>query len=367
MDPFSLMWIGAMVWFIKTAVEDRAATASSRAAARDARLDARAAASPRQGRPPHIPRLDAPRRSARLGSRITAGLSTYPALAWMIPAELFRGARHGLLVGRYYRRNGGDLAAARRQAEDTDTARGRRVPGARTNPTPGNRGASQPRTDTPPAGTDPQQDVPADRPIATAKNDITDAEVIKPTRRTNDTPTPDTTTAPKPTTTPADTTGPEPGADNSTPAPQPEGTPAMGDIATSPDMPANPGNLADGGDYNTVELLAKHGMQLGEELQELASQVESALRAYTRYAESVGAEAAGLRLDNATQTDITELESGLSEYRAAQARAAAASEAITEAASTLHRNLTRRHGAIREAVVDSPVNAAHSEFYKETV
>ena len=240
MDPFSLMWIGAMVWFIKTAVEDRAATASSRAAARDARLDARAAASPRQGRPPHIPRLDAPRRSARLGSRITAGLSTYPALAWMIPAELFRGARHGLLVGRYYRRNGGDLAAARRQAEDTETASGRRVPGARTNPTPGNRGTARPGTGTTPAGNDPQQDAVADRPIATAKNDITDAEVIKPTRKTNDTPTPDPTTTPKPTTTPADTTGPEPGADNGTPAPQPEGTPAMGDIATSPDMPANP-------------------------------------------------------------------------------------------------------------------------------
>lgn len=360
MDPFTLLFLAVFVWGTGEAVRE----VRVRAAARADRIEVRrrpprpampgpaGAAAPRLVRndrhaPDRGPRhLHAPHRAARTGSRAAAAVTTYPALAWLMPRAFFRGWRHGRMVGRAWRRNGGDLDAATRTAADTATRNGWHIPdwarpdGPRRHNS-GNPPAAAPYDRTPRPGApgpripDPDTPLTAVEPVPTATaTGIDDAELVP---------------------SPGDIAFLRAATDNTT---TPEGPRTMSDITTAPI------GAIETGDYEALQFLATHAGRLGQQLEEAAVDIGRLLATYQNAAENAAADAAAMHVDSATQGEITELHVRLSEIGTAHARLGQLAEALTEAADVLRLGLTARHGGIHDAVTESPLaRAADGAFY----
>jgi hypothetical protein len=383
MDPFTLVFLAAFVYGTREAIRG----ARDRSAARAGRIEARrrppgtrgtrnasgATALRSHPAPDRDHRhLHAPHRANRFGSRAAAALTTYPALAWMLPAAFYRGWRHGRLVGKHWRRNGGDLEDAKRRAAAQAAARGWHVPEwavpGRAAPT----GTRRPRRVTPPPGAPSQ---PTTGPAVPEPAPSPPADAIEPAAPTPPSGAPPAPATPTPNATPGDVTDAEvvdfsdlntlrlilaaTSAATASPrtAPATKGNP-MSDIAPAPAA------LFENGDYEALDSLGTHGQQLGEQMEEHAAEIVQLLNAYEQAAENAVAEAASMNADAATQVDIAEFQACVSEAKAELVRMSALAEAITEAAATMKQNLASRHGAINEAVQDSTVHhAANSGFY----
>ena len=127
--------------------------------------------------------------------------------------------------------------------------------------------------------------------------------------------------------------------------------------------PANTA-LFEGSDFDALDALGTHGQQLGEQLGEHVAEIGQMVTSYERAAENAVAEAASMRVDGATQTDIAEFQASVAETKTALAQLAVLAEQVAEAARTLKSNLAARHGAINEAVQGSAVHhAADTSFY----
>ncbi len=370
MDPFTLVFLGAVAWFIKQRVRDVHYNSLARAARIEGRRtgnpvprpprtthtsetlsrlpqdrrERRTARAARGARPP----LDQPARAASRGSRVAAGMTMYPALLWMVPAALARGLRFGWVVGRHYRRNGGNHDEALRTATDEARRRGWRIPGLVTptahtdpaDPTTGTTLGSSPDAGPAPAS----NPAPAPATITVdvlpgahvqspaaggAADDITDAEIVTPSA--------------------ASTTNPE-------------GPSTMSNDITPVDI----GAVAslETGDYETIIAMAELGKQAAAALAEFVAEIAQRMAQYSAAVEGLHADAASMRLDSESQGELVVYQEAIANVIEAQGRLGAEAEFLGEYAQTLQTRLRTRHGGIYDAVQDAPVShAANSAFY----
>jgi hypothetical protein len=357
-DPITLVVLGAMAWLIKERVKDVRRDSTARATRIEGRRTGRGPhgthspealsrlphdrrgrrTDPRPGRNP----LDQPIRAARLGSRIAAALTTYPALAWMIPAAAWRGLRYGRTVGRHYRRNGGDLDDARRTAAEEAHRRGWHIPGVVR---PAGPGPAGPGAGTAP-GTDPGPDAEGPAP-ATVKVDVLPGPHVQP---------------------PAGTPADDGIADAEIVIPRTDGTTnPKGPNPMSSDLsPVNGAAVAalETGDYETIIAMAQLGAQAAASLAEYAAEIKQRMEQYSTAVEAIHADAAGMHLDPESQGDLVIYQEGIANIVELHGRLAAEADWLGEWARQVQTNLETRHGGIHDAVQDAPVaHAADSAFY----